>query len=60
MKPLWGTRTLADPQGSASKLGATLGFEMKPLRGKVEDVNGVSTALAAGQVVCKQGNHKRS
>ena len=36
MKPPWGTRTWGGSQGSASMLGATLGFEMQPLRGKSE------------------------
>ena len=34
MKPRWGTRALVGSQGSASMLGATLGFELEPLRGK--------------------------
>ena len=41
MKPLQGTRTLAGPQGSASKLGATLGFGLQPLRGKAESAQGL-------------------
>jgi len=33
MKPRWGTKALTGPQGSASKLGATLGFGLQPLWG---------------------------
>ena len=36
MKPRWGMRALFGSQGSASMLGATLGFELEPLRGKAE------------------------
>ena len=36
MKPRWGTKALTGPQGSASKLGATLGFGLQPLWGKAQ------------------------
>ena len=44
MKPRWGTRTLVGSQGSASMLGATLGFELQPLRGKAEGAKTFTSA----------------
>jgi hypothetical protein len=55
MKPRWGTRTWVGSQGSASMLGATLGFELQPFG--VNQQSAADEDASAGSLLLPSSEH---